>query len=108
MSSPNTLLGERVTGSPDEERGGDDAQLVRKLVAGGMLRRRRLRRLLLAHLLHERRGEEDEEVSGEEARRQRVCGQADRRLRRAPFRHLHYRSLALSVKVQDSSYLLTR
>ena len=56
MSSPDTLLGERVTGSPDDEmeRGGEDAQLVRKLIAGGMLRRRRLRRLLLARLLRER------------------------------------------------------
>ena len=54
--SPDTLLDERVTTSPDEEmeRGGDDAHLVRKLVAGGMLRRRRLRRLLLGHLLRER------------------------------------------------------
>ena len=54
--SADTLLEERVTGSPDDktERGGDDAQLVRKLIAGGMLRRRRLRRLLLAHLLRER------------------------------------------------------
>jgi len=33
--SPEPLLKERVTGSPDDEmgRGGDDEQLVRKLVA---------------------------------------------------------------------------